>query len=232
MSNRIKYFVYLFILFVKQTNSVSLVNGEKESGTQNVNVAKQHAAVNSLLQAKQIPILPANPINSATETAASYSPCTCKDDVCSCCSKVFGTKNCMKFRFIPDEFLFEFRLMLNGTQLMKRKYQGKNPEPSCYSLLGISAIKLCADFSNVHFRGRNMHLCLDTYMKYNKTKYLHRKFDCMLMGEDGVRVISKLTRKLSFFLGFNIRFFRKTDFAKYRRGDFRWTHNRGIRGNS
>lgn len=164
-----------------------------------------------ILQAKQIPILPENPVNSAATTVSSYSPCFSKDDVTSCCSTIFTSKNCMKFRWIPDEFRFEFRIMMNGTQLLKRKFTGRNPEPVCMNVLGFSIFKICADFRNVHFRGRNMHLCLDTFIKYNKKRYLKRfrnqfecllkissdffrfifrQYDCMLMGEDGVKIIS------------------------------------------
>jgi hypothetical protein len=130
------------------------------------------------LQAKQIPILPENPINSAAE---AVNPCYCKDDVCSCCSKIFSNKDCMKFRWIPEEFRFEFRIMMNGTQLFKRKYSGRNPQPACINVLGFSIFKLCADFRNVHFRGRNMHICLDTFVKYNKKRYLKRFLNLMLL---------------------------------------------------
>lgn len=84
-----------------------------------------------LIQGKQMPPLSPNPIQSVTNRI----PCTCKNGLCGCCTggmlAYFNSKGCMKLKYIPEDFSFEFKMMMNDVTLYKNKVSGKNPRPIC-----------------------------------------------------------------------------------------------------
>lgn len=84
-----------------------------------------------LIHQKQMPPLTSNPIQSVTNRI----PCTCKNGLCGCCTggilAYFNSKGCMKLKYIPEDFSFEFKMMMNDVTLYKNKVSGKNPRPIC-----------------------------------------------------------------------------------------------------
>ena len=84
-----------------------------------------------LIQGKQMPPISSNPIQAVT----SRIPCECKNGLCKCCSggilAYFNSKGCMKLKYIPEDFSFEFKMMMNDVTLYKNKVSGKNPRPIC-----------------------------------------------------------------------------------------------------
>lgn len=122
--------------------------------------------------------IPSNPLTMV----ATRSPCNCKSGLCSCCTgmiiSAFKSKGCMKLRYIPEEFAFEFKMMMNDHVLYKNTISGRNPQPVCIAPARIPFVDVCATFSDIYFFGRNMHICLevgaffDGYELYNR--YMNR----------------------------------------------------------
>lgn len=138
--------------------------------------------------AKQIGV-PSNPVN----LLVSRVPCNCLDGVCGCCTgfllAAFQSKGCMNITYIPEDFAFEFKMIMNDGVLYKRRMSGRNPRPICVSPPRLSFIELCANFYDIYFNGRNMHVCLDMDANFQGYPLFSRSFDCMAMGDMGVKIV-------------------------------------------
>lgn len=91
-------------------------------------------------------------------------PCTCRNGICGCCTgfllNIFRSKACMNITYIPEEFAFEVKMLMNDRVLYKNMLSGRNPRPICVRPPRLDFIEMCAKFSDVYFIGRNMHFCL------------------------------------------------------------------------
>ncbi|KAG4076918.1 hypothetical protein HA402_015905 [Bradysia odoriphaga] len=141
--------------------------------------------------AKQIglPSIPSNPVG----LLVSRLPCTCQSGVCGCCTGVllsaFRTKGCMNITYIPEEFAFEVKMMMNDAVLYKTRMSGRNPRPICVTPPRIGLIEICAVFHDIYFVGRNMHVCLNMEANFQGYELFDRSFDCMRIGDQGVKIV-------------------------------------------
>ncbi len=67
----------------------------------------------------------------------------------------------MNITYIPEEFAFEVKMMMNDAVLYKNRMSGRNPRPICVTPPRIGLIEICANFHDIYFVGRNMHVCLN-----------------------------------------------------------------------
>lgn len=106
------------------------------------------------------------PANSTGFLASAFRrPCQCQKGVCGCCTGMIFSAlrqvNCMNITYHPDDFSFEFKMIWNNQVLYKNRVTGQNPPPVCARIPRISFLKFCAAFYDIHFIGRNMHICLE-----------------------------------------------------------------------
>lgn len=129
--------------------------------------------IKNMLKAPQIPTVTTDPVQQVT----SRIPCECISGICSCCvgGFFFNNKACMKLKYIPEDFAFEFRMMFNKRVLYKNTVSGKNPRPICISPPRFDNwVEMCARFHDIYFIGRNMHLCLDVSASLGEFDILDR----------------------------------------------------------
>lgn len=110
--------------------------------------------------------LPANPVGVLTNRV----PCNCQTGVCGCCTgfllAALRTKGCLNLTYIPEDFAFEVKMMMNDAVLYKNRMSGRNPRPICVHPPRLDFIELCANFHDIYFVGRNMHFCLNMDAKF------------------------------------------------------------------
>lgn len=149
-------------------NSKSITNDIEQELIKNITAIFQQSdgrikssknEIKEMLKQPQIPPINGDPVEAIT----SRIPCECKGGICSCCigGFFFNNKGCMKIRYIPEDFAFELRMTFNNNVLYKNTMSGKNPRPVCISPPRIGWLEMCAQFHDIYFVGRNMHICLD-----------------------------------------------------------------------
>lgn len=110
--------------------------------------------------AKQIG-LPSNPWGLLINRV----PCNCVSGVCGCCTGMFisalRSVGCLNITYMPEDFSFEFKMIMNDAVLYKNRVTGRNPPPVCARVPRFNFMKVCASFHDLYFIGRNMHVCLD-----------------------------------------------------------------------
>jgi hypothetical protein len=137
------------------------------------NINSKKKVIKDMIKAPQIPPVTTDPVQQVT----SRIPCECISGICSCCvgGFFFNNKACMKMKYVPEDFAFEFRMMFNKHVLYKNTLSGKNPRPICISPPRFDNwIELCARFHDIYFVGRNMHLCLDVSASLGEFDVLDR----------------------------------------------------------
>lgn len=67
----------------------------------------------------------------------------------------------MNLTYIPEDFAFDFRMLVNNRVLYKNKVSGKNPRPVCVNPPRFEYVEVCARFYDLYFVGRNVHVCLE-----------------------------------------------------------------------
>lgn len=77
-------------------------------------------------------------------------------------------------RYIPEDFSFEFRMLMNNNVLYKNKVSGKNPPPVCINPRRLPFLEVCANFYDIYFIGRNMHMCLEINGNFNGLEVFNR----------------------------------------------------------
>ncbi|XP_053679685.1 uncharacterized protein LOC128730630 [Anopheles nili] len=141
-------------------------------------IAKTDAGI----EGKQLPALPAAPFGPS-------SPCRCLSGVCSCCLGVFSMNGCANLTYIPEDFAFEFRMIFNNRVLTKNRISGKNPKPICVHPPRLDFIEVCANFYDVYFVGRNMHVCMEMNGNFEGYELFSRSFNCLRIGDKGVKIL-------------------------------------------
>ncbi|XP_077294496.1 uncharacterized protein LOC143917007 [Arctopsyche grandis] len=128
-------------------------------------------------------------LRSTNQTQQVNGPCTCKTGQCTCCTgpilDLIQQKACMKIVYAPEDFAFDFSMLLNNRVMYQNKVSGKNPPPACISIPRLDSLRLCAKFSNVYFAGRNLHVCMGMNGRWNSYELFAFSFDCLRMGADG-----------------------------------------------
>ncbi|XP_049300854.1 uncharacterized protein LOC125774723 [Anopheles funestus] len=133
-------------------------------------------------EGKQLPSFSAAPFGSA-------NPCKCLHGICSCCLGVFSMNGCANLTYIPEDFAFEFRMIFNNRVLTKNRISGKNPKPICVHPPRFDFIEVCANFYDVYFVGRNMHVCMEMNGNFEGYELFSRSFNCLRIGDKGVKVM-------------------------------------------
>lgn len=122
---------------------------------------------------KQI-ALPDNPFGFLTNRV----PCDCDKGVCGCCTGLFFTAlrqfSCLNITYLPEEFSFELKMIMNNAVLYKSRVTGRNPPPVCVRVPRLNFIKICASFYDLYFVGRNMHVCLEMGAFWGQTEVFNR----------------------------------------------------------
>lgn len=67
----------------------------------------------------------------------------------------------MNLTYIPEEFAFDFRMLVNNRVLYRNRVSGKNPRPVCVNPPRFDYVEVCARFYDLYFVGRNVHVCLE-----------------------------------------------------------------------
>ncbi|XP_053658824.1 uncharacterized protein LOC128707892 [Anopheles marshallii] len=133
-------------------------------------------------EGKQLPSFSAAPFGSV-------NPCKCLHGICSCCLGVFSMNGCANLTYIPEDFAFEFRMIFNNRVLTKNRISGKNPKPICVHPPRFDFIEVCANFYDVYFVGRNMHVCMEMNGNFEGYELFSRSFNCLRIGDKGVKVM-------------------------------------------
>lgn len=81
---------------------------------------------------------------------------------------------CLNITYDPENFAFEFEMLMNNAVLYKNRVTGRNPPPVCARLPGLSFIRMCASFYDLYFVGRNMHVCLEMSAFFQDNEILNR----------------------------------------------------------
>lgn len=101
----------------------------------------------------------------AAITGLFRSPCECQNGVCGCCTGMLFSAlrqlGCMNITYHPEDFSFEFKMLMNNAVLYKNRMSGRNPPPVCARIPRLSFIRMCASFYDLKFAGRNMHICME-----------------------------------------------------------------------
>lgn len=152
-----------FIYFNPKTNT-------ENSNTGSIDQLSAHARQ---ALSKQF-ALPANPFGSL----AFRRPCECDKGVCGCCTGMLFSAlrqlGCLNITYHPDDFSFEFKMIMNNAVLYKNRVTGRNPPPVCVRLPRFSFVKVCASFYDLHFIGRNMHVCLEMSAFFQESEIFNR----------------------------------------------------------
>lgn len=80
----------------------------------------------------------------------------------------------MNLTYVPEDFSFEVKMLMNDAVLYKRKMSGRNPRPVCVHPPRLNFIELCASFHDIYFVGRNMHVCLDMDVNFREYPLINR----------------------------------------------------------
>lgn len=128
-------------------------------------IMKKNDEINMSAQSRQALLkqlsLPANLFGNL----AIRRPCECNKGICGCCTGMLFSAlrqlGCMNITYHPDDFSFEFKMIMNNAVLYKNRVTGRNPPPVCVRMPRFNFIKVCASFYDLHFVGRNMHVCLE-----------------------------------------------------------------------
>lgn len=132
---------------------------------------------------------PFNPIS----LLVSRIPCSCTNGVCGCCTglllQTFNSKGCMNITYIPEEFAFDLKMSMNDRVLYKNRVSGRNPAPVCIRPPRFQFMEVCASFYDIHFIGRNMHICLEMGGYFEGFELFKRSFNCMRLGDQGVKLV-------------------------------------------
>ncbi|XP_055311069.1 uncharacterized protein LOC129573918 isoform X2 [Sitodiplosis mosellana] len=125
--------------------------------------------------------------------SALRRPCECHKGVCGCCTGMLFSAlrqlGCMNITYHPDDFSFEFKMIMNNAVLYKNRVTGRNPPPVCVRMPRFSFVKVCANFYDLHFIGRNMHVCMEMSAFFQDSEIFNRSFDCMRIGDKGVKIV-------------------------------------------
>lgn len=120
--------------------------------------------------------LPANLFGSIA--SAFRRPCDCQKGICGCCTGMLFSAlrqvGCMNITYHPDDFSFEFKMLMNNAVLYKNRVTGRNPPPVCVRMPRFSFVKVCASFFDLHFIGRNMHVCLEMSAFFQESEIFNR----------------------------------------------------------
>ncbi|XP_035896295.1 uncharacterized protein LOC118505099 [Anopheles stephensi] len=162
------------LLSLLPSSSAAFVDGVESSGAgKNIythdwepsSAVELRAVLRSLAKTKDKQTPPAEgkqlPTFSAAPFGSPSSPCKCLHGICSCCLGVFSLNGCANLTYIPEDFAFEFRMIFNNRVLTKNRISGKNPKPICVHPPRFDFIEVCANFYDVYFVGRNMHVCME-----------------------------------------------------------------------
>lgn len=90
----------------------------------------------------------------------------------------------------PEEFAVHAVMYLNDVPFFERTVSGKNPPPICIRPPRFRFIQVCAEFSNVYFNNRNIHMCIDAEANWQDFTLIEWSFDCIRMGVSGFQVVS------------------------------------------
>lgn len=136
---------------------------------------------------------PARPPFNPISLLVSRIPCACTNGVCGCCTgmllQTFNSKGCMNITYIPEEFAFDLKMSMNDRVLYKNRVSGRNPAPVCIRPPRFQFIEVCASFYDIHFIGRNMHICLEMGGYFEGFELFSRSFNCMRLGDQGVKLV-------------------------------------------
>lgn len=142
--------------------------------------------------APAVPVAAAPPFNPIS-LLVSRIPCACTNGVCGCCTgmllQTFNSKGCMNITYIPEEFAFDLKMSMNDRVLYKNRVSGRNPAPVCIRPPRFQFIEVCASFYDIHFIGRNMHICLEMGGYFEGFELFSRSFNCMRLGDQGVKLV-------------------------------------------
>lgn len=105
-------------------------------------------------------------------------PCECDKGVCGCCTGMLFSAlrqmGCLNITYHPEDFSFEFKMIMNNAVLYKNRVTGRNPPPVCVRVPRLNFIKMCASFYDLHFIGRNMHVCLEMSAYFQENEIFNR----------------------------------------------------------
>lgn len=136
---------------------------------------------------------PAAPAFNPISLLVSRIPCACTNGVCGCCTgmllQTFNSKGCMNITYVPEEFAFDLKMSMNDRVLYKNRVSGRNPAPVCIRPPRFQFIEVCASFYDIHFIGRNMHICLEMGGYFEGFELFSRSFNCMRLGDQGVKLV-------------------------------------------
>lgn len=155
---------------IKKMNRIFTGNNNSSNVEFNLNAQSRQAALLKQLN------LPANLFGNL----AFRRPCECDNGICGCCTGMLFSAlrqmGCMNITYHPDDFSFEFKMIMNNAVLYKNRVTGRNPPPVCVRVPRLNFIRMCASFYDLHFIGRNMHVCLEMSAYFQENEVFNRYF--------------------------------------------------------
>lgn len=114
----------------------------------------------------------------AAITGLFRSPCECQNGICGCCTGMLFSAlrqlGCLNITYHPEDFSFEFKMLMNNAVLYKNRMSGRNPPPVCARIPRLSFIRMCASFYDLKFVGRNMHVCMEMSAFFRENEVFNR----------------------------------------------------------
>ncbi|XP_055548566.1 uncharacterized protein LOC129732085 [Wyeomyia smithii] len=175
--------VIMLILCVSKVFGVVQKGLELESRSNSIKILEMSNTRGRSLS-KQIPSLSTNP-----QGGSLTNGCQCINGICSCCTGIFSMRGCMNLTYIPEDFAFDFRMLINNRVLYKNKITGRNPPPVCVNPPRLDFVEVCARFYDLFFVGRNMHVCMEMNGSFEGFELFSRQFNCLRMGDKGIKVL-------------------------------------------
>lgn len=80
----------------------------------------------------------------------------------------------MNITYVPEDFAFDFKMIMNNAVLYENRVTGRNPPPVCVRPPRFSFVRVCAEFHDLYFVGRNMHVCLDMSASFQDYELFNR----------------------------------------------------------
>ncbi|XP_068626438.1 uncharacterized protein [Battus philenor] len=118
-------------------------------------------------------------------------PCTCLKRQCGCCTgsilERIRMKACGNITFVPEDFIFDVRLIVNNNTVVRRRVSASDPPPICFNPRRAPFVRVCAEISDIRIRNGNAFACLDINADIAGFPIYSASFRCFGLGSSGVQ---------------------------------------------
>ncbi|KAJ0182663.1 hypothetical protein K1T71_002032 [Dendrolimus kikuchii] len=141
----------------------------------------------------QLPNLPdqQGPGNNDVTGQVTRFPCSCVSRQCGCCTgsvlERFRTKACGNVTFVPEEFVFDVKLSINNSTVVRQKVSASDPPPICFNPRRVPFVEVCMELSNIRMQNRNAFACMNINANIAGFQIFSNSFRCFSFGASGLQ---------------------------------------------